>query len=86
LILSETENRKAREEIEQLSQWLSRLEIEKWKEYKGLTAGSISKMISRIQEEIAEYEAASASTPPASKNTPKSDDAGNEQGTKDQNG
>lgn len=85
MISSEIEYQKAREEIEHLTRWLARLEAEKGTEFKGLTASSIRKMISRIQEEIAEYEAASVLNPPASKDTAKSDDAGIERGTKDQN-
>jgi hypothetical protein len=42
-------------------------------------------MISRIQEEIAEYEAARVSTRPVSKNIDKLDDPDTEQQSKDQN-
>ena len=64
MISSQTEYRKAREEIEHLTRWLSRLENEKATVRKGITVASIRKMISRLQDELAEYEAAGASTLP----------------------
>jgi hypothetical protein len=66
LISSETEYRKAREELDHLNEWLSRVERQHAAEPKGLTTASIRKMIARVQEELAEYEAASAVVPPAS--------------------
>lgn len=58
MISSATEYRKAREELEHLAQWLARLEAKEVPEDKRLTTASVRKMISRIQEEVAEYEAA----------------------------
>ena len=76
MISSETEYHKAREELEHLTRWLSRLEDKKVTARKGLTTASIRKMISRIQEELAEYEARGVSTPPVSGDKSKPDDAG----------
>jgi hypothetical protein len=78
LISSQTEYQKAREELEHLSRWLARLETKDGTEFKGLTAASIRRMISRVQEEIAEYEATSLATPPASEKKPGPSDAGAE--------
>jgi len=78
LISSETEYHKAREELEHLTRWLSRLENEKVTARKRLTTASVRRMISRIQEELAEYEASGVSTPPVSEEGPESDDAGAE--------
>ena len=78
MISSETEYEKAREELEHLTRWLARLENKEVSERKGLTAASIRRMISRVQEEIAQYEAASVSTPPGSKNGAGRDDVGSE--------
>lgn len=66
MISSQTEYQKAREELDHLTRWLSRLENEKVAVRKGLTVASIRKMISRLQDELAEYEAAGALTPPVS--------------------
>ncbi|MGA2059125.1 MAG: hypothetical protein ABSG67_01490 [Thermoguttaceae bacterium] len=74
MISSENEYQKAREEIEHLNRWLTRLETEKGTKFKGLTASSIRKMISRIQEELAKYEAANLSTQPALEDKPESND------------
>ena len=60
MISSKTEYLKAREELQHLTHWLSRLENEKATVRKSLTTASIRKMISRLQEELAEYEAAAA--------------------------
>jgi len=65
LISSLTEYQKTLEELEYLTHWLSRLENEKAAANKGLTVASIRKMISRLQEELAEYEAAGASVLPS---------------------
>lgn len=46
--------------------WLSQIESGGATVRKGLTSASVRKMIARIQEELAEYEAASAATPPGS--------------------
>ena len=75
MISSKTEYLKAREELQHLTHWLSRLENEKATAHKSLTTASIRKMISRLQEELAQYEAAAASIPPASeKRTEPNDD------------
>lgn len=66
MISSETEYQKAREELEELTRWLARLEDEGVPPRKGLTSASLRKMISRVQEELAEYEAGRVSAPPAS--------------------
>lgn len=75
MISSETEYQKAREELDQLTAWLARLEAKEVTERKGLTAASIRRMISRVHEEIAQHEAA---TPPGSEERPEPDDAGTE--------
>lgn len=76
MISSETEYHKAREELEHLTRWLSRLENEEVTASKGLTTASIRKMISRVQEELAEYEARGVSTPPVSEERTEPDDEG----------
>ena len=63
MISSETEYQKAREEIEHLTAWLGRLEAKEVTERKGLTAASVRRMIARVHDEIAQYEAARASAP-----------------------
>ena len=83
MISSETEYRKAREELDHLTRWLAQVENKEGTERKGLTAASIRRMISRIEEEIAQYEAASASTPPASESAAAPDDAGADRRTED---
>ncbi len=65
MISSMTEYQKAREELEHLTHWLSRLENEKATTRKGLTVASIRKMISRLQVELSEYEMGGISTPSA---------------------
>lgn len=76
MISSETEYRKAREELEHLARWLARLKDKEVPEGKRLTTASIRKMISRIQEEVAGYEAASMSNPTGSENKAEPGDAG----------
>jgi hypothetical protein len=76
VISSQTEYQKAREELHHLTGWLSRLENEKATARKGLTTASIRRMISRLHEELAEYETADASNPPASGQRPEPDDGG----------
>jgi hypothetical protein len=66
LISSQTEYQKAREELEDLNRWLVRLETNEGAEFKGLTAASVRKMISRVREEVAEYEATIPPVPPSS--------------------
>jgi len=68
VIASETEYENAREELDHLARWLNRLETVEVAERKVLTITSVRRMISRVQEELAEYEAASLSTPPNSGN------------------
>ena len=46
---------------------------------KGLTIASVRKMISRLQDELAEYEAAGALTPPVPKREPEPDNGDVEQ-------
>ena len=81
MISSQTEYQKAREELEHLTHWLSRLEIEKAVVRKGLTVASIRKMISRLQEELAEYEAAGAAILPTRKEQTEPNAAKDEQET-----
>jgi hypothetical protein len=64
VISSQTEYRKAREELEYLDDWLSRLDRENATERKGFTVASVRKMISQLQDELAEYEAAEATNSP----------------------
>lgn len=78
MISSETEYRKAREEVEHLTRWLARIEDREAAERKGLTAASIRRMISRVQEEIAEYEGASGPSSPRSRNGANPEDPGTE--------
>ena len=85
MISSETEYQKAREELEHLTRWLARLENREVTERKGLTAASIRRMISRVEEGIAQYEAGSVSTPPATESAAAPDDAGAERRTEDRN-
>jgi hypothetical protein len=66
MISSQTEYQKARDELGYLNRWLSRLEDEKATANKCLTTASIRKMIARLQEELAEFEAASISISPRS--------------------
>jgi BMFP domain-containing protein YqiC len=65
LIASQTEYLRAREELEYLNDWLSRLEDKNATPHKAITSASVRKMIARLQEELAEYEAASVSSSPA---------------------
>jgi hypothetical protein len=69
VILSQTEYEKAREELDHLGRWLARLETAEETERKGLTVASVRRMISRVEQEIAEYEAGGPSTPPDSGNS-----------------
>jgi hypothetical protein len=82
LISSETEYEKAREELDHLARWLARLETAEVTERKGLTSASVRRMISRVQQEIAEYEAAGVSNPPGSENTAEPGDASAKRPTK----
>jgi hypothetical protein len=72
MISSEHEYLKACQEVDDLNQWLAQLTDTEAK-FKGLTSGSVRNMISRIQAELAEYEIARVSAPPASKNTNKNE-------------
>ena len=74
MISSQSEYQKVREELDHLARWLSRLESENVTIRKGLTVASIRKMICRLQEELAEYEAAGASTLPVPKEQTESND------------
>ena len=85
MISSETEYRKARQELDYLTDWRARLESEEAADRKSLTSASVRRMISRVQEEIAEYEAASASAPPSPENSARPDDAGIKRPAKDEN-
>lgn len=85
MISSETECRKAREELDYLTDWLARLESEEVADRKSLTSASVRRMISRVQEEIAEYEAASESTLPSPENCARPDDDVVPRPTKDKN-
>lgn len=76
MISSDTQYQKARDELEYLTHWLAQLDSREAKDRKGLTTASVRRMISRLQEELAEYEAAGVSTPPASEKKTQPDDAG----------
>lgn len=76
MISSQTEYAKAREDLQYVTHWLSQLESEGATIRKDLTTASVRKMIARLQEELAEYEAASAATPPASKERTEPNDRG----------
>ena len=79
MISSQTEYAKAREELQYVTHWLSRLESEKGTTRKGLTTASVRKMIARLQEELAKYEAAGACTTPDSKERSGPNDDGGEE-------
>jgi hypothetical protein len=85
LISSEAEYQKARDELEYLTRWLARLEGKEATERKGLTTASIRNMISRVQEEIAQYEAENVSTPPRPESGAEPGDPGVERRTKGRN-
>lgn len=78
MISSKTEYQKAREELDYLGRWLSRLEDENAPARKGLTTAGVRRMISRLQDELAEYEATGALIPPGPGEKPEPDkgDAG----------
>ncbi len=76
MISSQTEYQKVREELQDLTSWLSRLEEEKATARKGLTTASIRKMIARLQEELAEYEAARELRPPVPEQRAEPNDGG----------
>lgn len=85
MISSETEYRKAREELDDLTGWLARLESEEATDCKSLTAASVRRMISRVQEEIAEYDAARALSGPSPEDRVRPDDARTEPPDQDPN-
>ena len=85
MISSEAEYQKAREELDYLSDWLARLENQESADRKSLTSASVRRMISRVQEEIAEYEAAGASAPPGPQRRSQPGDAGTKRRTTDRN-
>jgi hypothetical protein len=76
LICSQTEYQKAREELDDLTRWLARIESEDATVRKGLTTASIRRMICRVQGELAEYETMSVSAPPGSEKQAAPDDTG----------
>lgn len=78
MISSDSEYQKAREELEQLTAWLARLEKKEVAKRKGLTAASVRRMIARVHDEIAQYEAGLLSAPPQSEKGTKPDGAGAE--------
>ena len=78
MISSETEYQKAREELDHMARWLSRLEDENAAERKGLTTASVRKMIARLQEELAQYEASDALAPPGKEPESGDGDSGQE--------
>lgn len=84
MISSETEYRKAREEVEHLNRWLADLENRDMAERKEFTSASVRRMIARIHEEIAEYEATKVSPPATSQNTGETHDTGIERRKADQ--
>ena len=81
MISSQTEYQKAREELEHLNLWLSQLENGTTTVQKSFTVASIRKMISRLQEELAEYEVTGISTPSVREERTESNDGGVEQET-----
>ena len=76
MISSQKEYQKARDELRYLTDWLSRLESEKATARKGLTTASIRKMIARLQDELAEYEAAGAAILPTPEERAEPNDGG----------
>ncbi len=74
MISSKTEYRKAREELDYLTDWLARLDTEEAADSESLTSASVRGMISRVQEEIAEYDAANSPTAPSPENSTRPDD------------
>ena len=78
MISSQIEYQKAREELEHLNRWLARLETKEGAEFKDLTAASIRKMISRVRDEVAEYEATIPPAPPPSEKNAGPGDSGAE--------
>jgi hypothetical protein len=84
LISSETEYQKAREELEHLTAWLARLENREVTERKGLTGASVRRVIARVQDEIAQYEAAHASAAPDSAERAEPDEPGAQRRAKGQ--
>ena len=78
MISSKSEYQKAREEIEHLKGWLARLANDVRVQREGFTAASVQKMISRVQQEIADYDPASEPTPQGLENTAEAGDAGTE--------
>lgn len=85
MISSETEYRKACEELDYLNDWLARLNSPEVADRESLTSASVRRMISRVQEEIAKYEAAGASAPLAPESGPRPARARTEPRTKDEN-
>jgi hypothetical protein len=81
LISSPIDYKKAREELDYLARWLSLLESEDAAVRKNLTLASVRKMISRLQDELADYEVASASNPQTTEEQTERDDRGTEEGT-----
>ncbi len=63
MISTEHEYWKAHEEVSLLMQWLASLESNERTNFKGLTVGSVRKLVSRIQMEIAEYEIGNSTAP-----------------------
>ena len=78
MTLSKSEYLKAREELEYLKDWLARLAGDTVVQRDGFTAASVQKMISRVQKQIADYEAANVPTPPGLENRAELGDAGAE--------
>ena len=78
MISSQTEYSKAREELQYMTDWLSRLQGEGATVRKGLTTASVRKMIARLEEEIAEYEAANGAGPPTPEEGTEPSDGGAE--------
>jgi hypothetical protein len=64
VISTPAEYGKAREQLQQLTRWLSQVDGETTAPCKNLTAASIVRMIARLQAELGEYEAKTAPTPP----------------------
>jgi len=76
VITSEIEYEKALEELDYLGRWLANLERKQGADRRPLTTAGIRKMIARIQEEVADYEAMSVSTPPTTGRSSRPDDPG----------
>lgn len=84
MISSRTEYEKAREELDHLNRWLASLEAKQGADRRPLSIASVRKMICRVQEELAEYEATLTAASPASETSSESSPADAKRPTEDQ--